>query len=194
MTATEVPIVTTHGLRRYTLVSMAVGGSDVLQPMPPEARTVVMHMPPPTLASTAGVCHVALEDIDNLLIAEYELSRTASGTFKHVRFVEDAEVYEVHYQNAEQRRSVCLGRFVHAATAALAHAIARSNDADPRFRCVPYAVQTYIESIIRVREQQPAVIAQNTSAAEQAVAGLSEDHTGGGFELSLDDLMPIIRD
>jgi len=178
---TQVPIVTTHGIRRYTRVSMAVGGPEVLHPAHPEAVSVVMNIPSSVSTSTAGVCHVALDDIDNLLISDYELERDGKGDFKHIRFVAELNIYEALYHNAEQRRSVCLGRFIHAATASLAHAIARSNEADPRFRCVPYSVQMYIESIIRVRDK-PMVA--------QAVASQQPTPSDANFDITLDDLLP----
>ena len=177
-------MVTTHGVRKYTPVSMIVNNSRVLQPVHPEARTVVMNVPPSISAASAGVCHVALADIDNLLISEYELVRNGAGEYKHIRLLPDLKIYEAHYHNAEQRRSVCLGRFVHAATASLAHAMARSNEGDPRFRCVPYSVQMYIESIIRVRDEP--VVVQETTRSEQKAAPSSD----ANFDLSLDDLLP----
>lgn len=186
---TEVPIVTTHGVRRYTPVSLlVVNNSQVFQPTHPEARTVVMNLPAMMTASTAGVCRVALEDIDNMLISEYELARDAAGNYKHIRYLDESQVYDSHYQNVEQRRSVCLGRFLHAATASLAHAIARSNEADSRFRCVPYSVQMYIESIIRVRDQ-PLVEAASQQPAEVADVPLQDNED---FELSLDDLVKMM--
>ena len=149
-TTASVAIVTTHGATRYVPVSLSsTTEAQVLHPAQANARTVVMHVP--NASSSVTVCRASIRDIEPMLVVQHELVRDAHGNFKHVRLHTDTGCYDVHYQNAELRRSIPLGRYSDPATASLAHALARSNDAHPSFRSVPYAVQAHIQTLVRAR-------------------------------------------
>lgn len=117
------------------------------------------------------VCEVAYDAMTPLATDTFPLAIANDGSFRWVNHVDDK--YVVSYFNQELRRSIPLGTYTDARTAALAHSIVRHKD-DARLRSEPYAVMHVIQdmmndSILATSDIALPAAFLETSADERAV-------------------------
>lgn len=113
-------------------------------------------LPTPVLrvdaAPGTSICRICYDQLDAEAIIHYELLRTETGQLRYVQRTADG-LFESSYYNSQLKKVVPLGKFVDELTAALAHAIARS---DRLHSSTPYMAQHEIERLfIASNAKQP---------------------------------------
>lgn len=166
-TAPPLQLVTTRR-RTYEAASVCIvtsrsftnGNIQLPAPSPASASTVDGTAVPmtttcrPTAGGSVPVCRVPYDALPASFVSKYELLRRNDGMYRFVQLTSDGFTYDVNYFNAELKRVIPLGRYTDAATASLAHAIARDNDT---CRSTNYAAADVIETCYAQSFSQPAV-------------------------------------